>query len=81
MQLSKKLADGSMVTRKIILRDDQPEEVFFETSLTCGAEKPQAYQFRIQPEFSTEQISNPDRFVSAISQRKNLGSLESGRIH
>lgn len=68
--LSKTLSNGSAFTRKIQLRDDNPDEVFFDTLIRHQANDSQSYQLNLQPQFCTDQTIHADRYISAYIKDK-----------
>ena len=70
MVLSKKMAAGSLLTRKITLQDAVPDTIFFETTITSNTDEPQEYRFRIQPEFFTDQVLSVNHYIKSYYKEK-----------
>jgi len=50
--LTKILPDGSVFERRIFLREDDPETIYFESNLTHHGPDANVYQIKVRPEFS-----------------------------
>lgn len=65
LKLTKALEDGSVLERRITLKDEQPSAIFFSTQLIHRGPVPKTYQFEACPEFDPGSKSARTDVVSA----------------
>jgi hypothetical protein len=65
IKLTKTLADGTIMVRRISLKPESPEQVFCETTITHLGDEPKTYQLRLLPEFEVDTKTGDSTILSA----------------
>ena len=68
VKLAKTLDDGSIVERRISLKPDAPDKIFFESTLTNHGLAAMTGQFKAHPEFDTASKSDNCDVIAAYAR-------------